>query len=153
MVRKVRKTVAKSAAARFLRKPLGTRASFVVLAVVFVVGLAFGGLFIAPTGFLAAETFTVTSIIMDEAAGPTYGFFQVPSGKVAYDLTGSAKKATGWGIYKATLDGGRPALASLTPVYHTSYGLNRVLQLSSGAYILLVDGSRGANVLVEYKLK
>lgn len=147
MVRKAK------SATRFLHKPLGTGASFAVLAAVFAFGLAFGGVFISPTGFLAAETFTVTSIIMDETVGPTYGFFQVPSGKVAYDLRGSAKKATGWGIYKATLEGGRPVLASLTPVYHTSYGLNRVLQLNSGAYIVLADGSRGANVVVEYKLK
>src|SRR3989338_5778955 len=98
-----RKTMAKSFSAKFLRKPLTTGASLAVLAVVFAVGLVFGGVFVAPTGFMAAETFTVTSIIMDETAGPTYGFFQVPSGKVAYDLTGSAKKATGWGIYRATL--------------------------------------------------
>ncbi len=134
-------------------KSLGTKASLVVLAIFFSIGLVLGGALLSPTGLIATSSYTVTSVISDENIGPTYGFFLVPNGRVAYEVAGRASRATGWGIYKATIKNNRPALVSYVPVYHTSYGLNRVLHLSQGAYIVMVDGSKGASVVVEYKLK
>ncbi len=138
---------------RFLNKPLGTRASLAVLVAVFSIGLVFGGAFISPTGLVVESTYTASSVITDERLGPTYGFFQVPAGKAAYDVAGHASKATGWGIYKSAIKDGRPSLVSYNPVYHTSFGLNRKLLLNTGSYILMVDGSKGASAVIEYKLR
>lgn len=143
----------KKVVSRFFNKQLSTRASLVVLVLVFCMGLVLGGAFISPTGLVTESTYTASSVITDVRLGPTYGFFQVPDGKAAYDVAGYASKATGWGIYKATVKDGRPSLVSYDPVYHTSFGLNRRLQLNKGSYILMVDGSQGASAVIEYKLR